>query len=326
MPDIKLLKDLQALPLDMKVALTKQRIREWVREYGVDGVFISFSGGKDSTVLLHICYELYGNQIPAIFSNTKNEFSSIIKQVRDTKEWYKNVHTVMSDKSIGDVIKEHGYPVVSKKVSRMLRDLQNPTEKNAISRNLYLTGIKQDGTKTGHFKLAEKHRYLLDAKFTISEKCCDELKKKPMKSYEKETGRKPIIATLAAESKMREQSYLIHGCNNYVKEASTPMGFWLEQDVLQYILENNIKIADVYGEVKVDKNLDGSTRIYTTGEDRTGCVACILGMENERKLEKNRIQRLYDIEPKKYYYVVDTLGFKDVLEFMNYNYKVDDNK
>lgn len=319
-----LLKLKQSYPLDMKVELTKQAIREFVDMYGVDGVYIPFSGGKDSTVLLHICYNMYGTSIPAIFSNTKNEFNSIIQQVKHTKNWYDNVHTVMSDKSIGDVIKEHGYPVVSKKVSRMLRDLQNPTEKNAISRNLYLTGIKQDGTESNHFKLAEKHKYLIDAPFKISEKCCDELKKKPMKKYEKETGRKPIIATLAVESKMRESSYLKHGCNNYVKGASTPLGFWTEQDILQYIYDNNIKIASVYGEVKCEMNSDDTKYFYTTGEDRTGCVACILGMETERKLEKNRIQRLYDIEPKKYYYVVDTLGFKDVLEFMNYNYKVQD--
>jgi len=326
MSNLNLLRIKQSYPLELKIEFTKKAISEFVDKYGIDGVYIPFSGGKDSTVLLHIIHQMYGNQIPAIFSNTKNEFSSIIQQVNYTKQWYGNVHTVMSDKSIGDVIKEHGYPVVSKKVSRMLRDLQNPTEKNAASRSLYLTGIKQDGTKTGHFKLADKHRYLLEAKFAISEKCCDELKKKPMKKYEKETGRKPIMGTLAAESKMREQSYLKHGCNNYVKEASTPLGFWLENDILQFIYENDIRIADVYGDVVEVVNPDGSKSYHTTGEDRTGCVACILGMENERKLEKNRIQRLYDIEPKKYYYVVDTLGFKDVLEFMNYNYKVNDNE
>lgn len=264
-----LLKLKQSYPIDMKVELTKQAIREFIDVYGLEGVYIPYSGGKDSTVLLHICYEMYGNTIPAIFSNTKNEFSSIIQQVKDTKNWYENVHIAMSDKSIGDVIKEHGYPVVSKKVSRMLRDLQNPTEKNAISRNLYLTGIKQDGTKTGHFKLANKHRYLLDAKFPISERCCDELKKKPMKKYEKETGRKPIIATLAVESKMRESSYLKHGCNNFTKGASTPMGFWTEQDVLQYIYDNNIKIASVYGDIIFENG-----EYKTTGESRTGyCVA-----------------------------------------------------
>lgn len=319
MTNYNILKLKQSYPLNMKVELTKQAIRDFVDVYGLDGVYIPFSGGKDSTVLLHICYEMYGNSIPAIFSNTKNEFNSIIQQVKDTNNWYGNVHTVMSDKSIADVIKVHGYPVVSKKTSRMIRDLQNPTEKNAATRKLYSTGIKQDGTKSNHFKLAEKHKYLIDAPFRISEKCCDELKKKPMKKYERETGRKPIIATMAVESKMRESSYLKHGCNNFTKGASTPMGFWTEQDVLQYIFENNIKIASVYGDIIFENG-----EYKTTGESRTGCVACILGMENERNLEKNRIQRLYDIEPKKYYYVVDTLGFKDVLEFMNYNYKVDD--
>ena len=199
----------------------------------------------------------------------------------------------------------------------MLRDLQNPTEKNRNSRNLYLTGIKLDGSETKHFKLANKHRYLLKAEFPISEKCCDELKKKPMKKYEKETKRKPIIATLSSESVARESAYLKHGCNNFVKEASTPLGFWVENDILEYITKYNLKIASVYGDVIQDE----TGKYKLTGEQRTGCVACILGMENERKLDKNRIQRLYEIEPKKYDYVVNRLGFKDVLEFMNYNYK-----
>ena len=58
----------QAAPLNVKIALTKQRIREWVYEYGEDGVYVSFSGGKDSTVLLHIVRELFPN-IPAVFCN-----------------------------------------------------------------------------------------------------------------------------------------------------------------------------------------------------------------------------------------------------------------
>lgn len=316
MTNMQSLKIKQLYDLEIKLELTKKAIREFVAQYGLEGVYIPFSGGKDSTVLLHIINDMYGDEIPAVFSNTKNEFSSIIKQVTETKLWYNNIQIVMSEKNIEQVIKEHGYPVVSKKVSRMLRDIQNPTEKNIASRNLYLTGIKQDGTKTNHFKLANKHRYLIDAPFKISEKCCDELKKKPMKKYEKETGRKPILATMAHESKMREQSYLKHGCNNFNKGASTPLGFWTEQDILKYIVENDIKIASVYGDIILK---DGEYKL--TGEQRTGCVACILGMENERKLEKNRIQRLKEIEPKKYDYVINRLGFDKVLEYMNYNYK-----
>ena len=48
---IQELKMRQALPLDIKVRMTEQRIREWVSEYGIDGVYVSFSGGKVSWCL-----------------------------------------------------------------------------------------------------------------------------------------------------------------------------------------------------------------------------------------------------------------------------------
>ena len=51
---------MQALPLNIKISMTKRRIRDWVKHFGLDGVYVSFSGGKDSTVLLHITREMYG--------------------------------------------------------------------------------------------------------------------------------------------------------------------------------------------------------------------------------------------------------------------------
>lgn len=54
MPTSEELKILQALPLDIKIMKTRQRIREWIDYYGENGVYIAFSGGKDSTVLLDI--------------------------------------------------------------------------------------------------------------------------------------------------------------------------------------------------------------------------------------------------------------------------------
>ena len=59
----------QRLPLEIKIRMSQQRIREWISEYGEDGVYISFSGGKDSTVLLHLVRELYPN-VRAMFVDT----------------------------------------------------------------------------------------------------------------------------------------------------------------------------------------------------------------------------------------------------------------
>lgn len=112
MPDIELLKDLQAMPLDMKVAHTKQRIREWVREYGIDGVFISFSGGKDSTVLLYIARQMYPD-IKAVFVDTGLEYPEIRKFVKT----FDNVEILRPKMSFVDVIKKYGYPIISKEIA-----------------------------------------------------------------------------------------------------------------------------------------------------------------------------------------------------------------
>ena len=261
---------MQNYPLELKIMKTQQRIREWVNEYGEDGVYVAFSGGKDSTVLLHIVRSLYPN-VEGVFANTGNEFPEIVQFVRKQE----NIKWVKPRKSFTKVLKEEGYPIISKKTSRMLRDLKNPTERNAKSRKLYLSDYALDeegnltNVKNNSFKLAHKHRYLLDSPFKISEKCCNYLKKYPMQDYEKQSGKKPIIGTQASESKMRESAYLQTGCNNFKGGKCQPLGFWTEQDILEYIYKFNLEIASVYGEVILE---DGKYR--TTGENRTGyCIA-----------------------------------------------------
>lgn len=110
------LKLLQNYPLDLKVEKTKLRIREWVDYYGEDGVYISFSGGKDSTVLLHIVRSIYPN-IEAVFSNTGLEFPEIVQFVKT----FDNVTIIKPNITFKKVIKEKGYPIVSKAVSNTVR-------------------------------------------------------------------------------------------------------------------------------------------------------------------------------------------------------------
>lgn len=154
----------------------------------------------------------------------------------------------------------------------------------------------------------EKYKFFLDAPFEISDMCCDVMKKKPAHDYEKKTGRKPIIATMACESIMRTQKWLQDGCNafNATKPHSNPMSFWTEQDVLLYIRENNLPICSVYGDVVTDDEESGQMTLadiagmekfdlgrpylHTTGCSRTGCVLCGFGCHLEK--EPNRFQML----------------------------------
>ena len=312
--NINELRLLQNYPLELKIAKTEQRIREWVSEYGVDGVYVAFSGGKDSTVLLNIVRNLYP-EVEGVFANTGNEFPEIVKFVRKQE----NIKWVKPRKSFAKVLKEEGYPVISKKTSRMIHDCQNPTDKNEKSRRLYLSDytLDKEGNlttiKNNSFKIANKHRYLINAPFKISNKCCDYLKKYPMQDYERKTGKKSIIGTQAEESKMRESAYLQTGCNNFKSGKCQPLGFWRSQDILEYIYKFNIEIASIYGEVKI--NEEG--KYYTTGESRTGCVACGYGCSMWKSDEDNRYLRLEQTHPKLHNHIINNLGFKEVLDYMN---------
>ena len=289
---------LQALPLDIKIAKTKLRIEEFVRHYGLDGVYISFSGGVDSTVLAHLVRSLYP-EIPLVFSDTGLEFPELKEFVKT----FDNVVTVRPKKSFKQVITECGYPVISKKVSRALKDLQNPTLKNIRVRNLYLTGITSEGKMCKSRKLPKKYIHLIDAKFKISNRCCDIMKKEPLHRYEKKTGRKPIIGTQAEESKDREAAYLSHGCINWNKEACTPLGFWTKSDILQYIKENNLSYCSVYGEIKKSISLKGEIQYITDGEVRTGCIFCAFGA-NKEKGNRRRFIRLSKTHPQLFNYCI----------------------
>lgn len=104
------LKMLQSYPLELKIAKSKQRIIEFVSQLGIDNVYVSFSGGKDSTVLLHLVRSIYP-EVEGVFSNTGLEFPELV-QFAKSKE---NITEVRPAKSFRQVIFEEGYPIISKK-------------------------------------------------------------------------------------------------------------------------------------------------------------------------------------------------------------------
>lgn len=123
MPTKNELRMLQALPLEIKVMKTKQRIREWVNYFGADGVYVSFSGGKDSTVLLHLVRQLYP-KVEAVFVNTGLEYPEIQKFVKT----FENVTILRPSMRFDEVIRKYGYPMISKEVGECVSQGRNPTK------------------------------------------------------------------------------------------------------------------------------------------------------------------------------------------------------
>lgn len=112
--DAKRLAELQALPLSRKVQITQARIIEWYQHY--DGnVCVSFSGGKDSTALLHLVRQLYPG-VKAVFSNTGLEYPEIQRFVNS----FNNVDVVTPKMRFDQVISTYGYPIISKEVAEAI--------------------------------------------------------------------------------------------------------------------------------------------------------------------------------------------------------------
>ena len=308
--DINELKLLQNYPLELKVEKTKLRIIEWVSYYGEENVYVSFSGGKDSTVLLHIVRSLYP-EVEAVFSNTGLEFPEIVKFVKT----FDNVTIVRPEKNFKEVIEECGYPIVSKSVSNCVR----LARKNIIDGKDTLRVRQIRGLEKGSKFNKGKWEFLLDAPFKISEECCNHLKKNPLKKWEKENKKHPMIATMAAEGGVRKEAYLKTGCNSFKNGKSQPLGFWTEQDILQYIFENNLKICSVYGDIVEERDILGNKYYRTTGESRTGCVFYGFGCHLEKN--PNRFQRLKVTHPKLHNYCINKLGIGEVLDYINVKYE-----
>ena len=344
------LKQMQAVPLKQKITMTKRRIREWY-DYWDGMVYVSFSGGKDSTVLKHIVDSMY-DDVPSVFVNTGLEYPEIqgfVKSIKAGKYdcFNSDVEIIRPKMRFDEVIKKYGYPVVSKELSRKIYYARKGSSwaKEFVDG----TAIDSEG-RPSRYRVANRWLPLLDSPFLVSPFCCDIMKKNPANDYNKNTGRNPYIATMAEESKAREHAWMVTGCNGFDSKIpkSTPMAFWTEQDVLHYIKKFNVPYASVYGDIvptSKDEQIEGQlttfdilgdydgTLLKTTGADRTGCIFCMFGCHLEK--EPNRFQRLKEIHPRQYEYCInggemvdgkwqpskEGLGLGKVLDYIKVKYK-----
>ena len=283
------LRQRQSLPVEVKIIMSQIRIRQWYEHW--DGqVYISFSGGKDSTVLLHLVREMYPG-VPAVFVDTGLEYPEIREFVRSTD----NVIWLKPEMQFREVIEKHGFPVVGKEVASVVEGAR----RNRFStRYKKLFGsLMRDGKRSPYN--CTKWNFLYEAPFKISGKCCDEMKKKPFKKYEKSTTNKGYIGTMATDSVLRQTNYMRNGCNSFEgRGISLPLSFWTEQDIWDYLNSKSIPYS----------------KIYDMGYHRTGCMFCMFGAHLETS--PNRFERMKHTHPKLWQYCMNKLGLNDVLDYI----------
>lgn len=246
-------------------------------------VYVSFSGGKDSTVVLDIARKLYPD-IEAVFIDTGLEYP----EIREFVKTFNNVTWVKPKMTFKEVVEKHGYPVISKENSQKIDEIRNTRSDKLFNKRMF-------GDKNGNGKLPAKWGYMINAPFKISNKCCNKLKKQPCLKFEKETGKFPILGVRKAESSLRNQR---QECNMFTgkRPESWAIGSWSDDDVDNYIKDNNLKLAEV----------------YSMGYTRTGCMFCMYGCHLEKE---SRFERMEKTHPKLFKYCMENLGLKDVLDY-----------
>lgn len=275
-----------SLPYEQKLILTRARIRDWYNAHNGE-VYVSFSGGRDSCVLLDIVRDMYAD-VPAVFCDTGLEFP----EIREHVQLIEDVIWIRPRIPFTEVLTRYGYPVVSKEVSEIVYDIRHSQSAKLMAKRLA--------------QLPKKWSFLLDAPFEISEQCCGALKKRPMISYEKQTGRVVMLGTRVAESRLRMASYMRYGCNAFLphRSRSMPLAVWNDADIARYIEERSLSIS----------------AIYSMGYPQTGCAFCMYGCyPGGRSCEK--FEMLLRTHPRLYRYCDERLGIMRVLDYLWKNMK-----
>lgn len=278
---------LRSMNLESKIIQTKYLIKQTINEFSLEHVYISYSGGKDSTVLSHIAKQLYPN-ILHIFANTTNEYPETLQHIRWEKEKNEtNLITVIPKDAHGKVwtfkrvVETYGYPMFSKNVANAIRTYQHAASETTKQHSIdYINR---------NFRKYEKYKEL-----PISDKCCDKLKKEPLRRKAKELDMKCVIlGILASESYQREKDWLNYGCNVFYQRKenqSRPLSFWTDNDILEYIKKYNVKVS----------------KLYSMGYSRNGCMYCGFGVQLEKG--NNRFQILAKTHPIQYDYFKTNFG------------------
>jgi len=246
-----------------------QKIRQIINQYGEDNFYLSFSGGKDSTLLSHLIdMALPENKIPRVFANTGIELKMIVDFVKELQKDDDRLVIIQPSQNIQKTLKEFGYPFKSKEHSFYVSVYQNNMcYTKAVNRYLY----PEESRKTFGCPPKLMYQFNEDFKLKISKKCCDKLKKEPIHLWQKEND-KPyaIIGIMASEKGGRSNANCLAFRNNKLF-AFQPLVPVTKEWEDWYLEKYDVHICDIY---KPPYNFD-----------RTGCKGCPYNIKLQSSLD-----------------------------------------
>lgn len=318
---IKSFMELQALPYEYKVTYAKGLGREFFEQ--MKGQVFCSVGGLDSITLLLFLRKYVSPDIVGVSLSSLED-----KSIQRIHKALDNMVILKPYKTKVQVIKEHGYPVISKDKAGKIQLLQNPTEKNSTVRHAIMTGDTgaQGGWRTGtRMRLPQKWLNLFGgpenekygtnyktAPFKVSPDCCYYMKEKPANDWAKANKVHPYMGLMASEGGQRQKALMKHGCNYYGKTVtrSCPFAIFSRTDLLQLALDLDVPLPEIYGDIKQQRN----GTLETTKAKRTGCTMCGFGIHIEKR--PHRFDRLRETSPKEWHFWMYKMGWGQVLDYI----------
>ena len=259
-----------------------EKIKQVINKYGIENFYISFSGGKDSTVLSNLVdLAIPNNAIPRVYANTGIELNMIRDFVLEMQKTDDRIVVIKPSVPIKQMLDKNGYPFKSKEHSLYLSEYQRMGEKSACY-NRYLFP-SENRKRYGCPKIL---RYQFTKKFNIkiSKKCCDELKKKPIKNWAKENNKTFCITGLIREEGGTRNNI---SCFNLKQKKFHPLAPVTKEWENWFIDKYNIKICDIY---KSPYNFE-----------RTGCKGCPFAIDLQKELDI--LEKYFPTERKQCEYI-----------------------
>lgn len=259
-------------------------IKDVVKKHGAENFYLSFSGGKDSTVLHYLIDEaLPENRISRVFINTGIEYEAIVNFVKEMQKHDDRIVIIDPSKNILKTLKEDGYPFKSKEYSHVLGVYQRSGMQKTVER--YLNGNR------GKYRCPNILKYQFSKEFDlkISEKCCLRFKKEPFKKWQKIHNKSiAITGMMASEGGLRES---IESCIITDKKGNLMKFHPLLKTTNEwqdwYIKERDIQLCELYYPPYNFK--------------RTGCKGCPYSLGLQDQLEV--MERLLPAERKQCEYI-----------------------